>query len=686
MFVGKSKSTHIIKGYDNLTFRKDVISENIGCQDDRSVQTVDGNIVWLGQDAVYAWSGAGRPEAISRDIDPIIKSLRQGDSFAANWILNTQGDFEAGNLLASGAGAPISATISAGSLVASTFSAVDTSSSDFMNGTLVNLSTQINGALFITQPDSATFINASIEANGTTNWISTNTSRASTCSGLYGSWGWRVSSNKVCTLANLYVYVKDTSSATVYTYRTLVLNDQAGTEYSFNISTISSSMVFLKFGWNEENGADASTVETARFVRPSTITFRVQDPSATGCGACFDLFEPSSFITSATFTSQIFDTSFATPTWGPFSATVSSNTDSGLTFQTQVASSASSGFDSAVTATLGNKITSAQKRVTRYVGNFTLNSATSTPAQLFDASLSAATTGYYISPIKFVGTAISTYGALDMLESIPSGSSITYDVRAGTYSFPPATTSIAWTAIANHATVPIAVSTPTYFQYRALLLPVSGDHLVALQRSQLSWTEGTVSPPVSSGWKDGRYFLCATISTSTIYPDTCLVYQRNKKWTTFTGFSAASMTPFNRDLIVGSGGTDSYVWKILQDDVYNDDGSAIAATWISKDFMFAPNGRDWAVGPKAINEVWLDAEVSSSTYLSVGYALDKASSYTSSTLDLGAWGDTVNKLMPFTTTNYGKYVRVKLYNADLDKSIKVNGYSIYGEPNGKTQD
>ena len=46
----------------------------------------------------------------------------------------------------------------------------------------------------------------------------------------------------------------------------------------------------------------------------------------------------------------------------------------------------------------------------------------------------------------------------------------------------------------------------------------------------------------------------------------------------------------------------------------------------------------------------------------------------------------MNKLMPFTTTNYGKYVRVKLYNADLDKAIEVNGYSIYGEPNGKTQD
>jgi len=99
-----------------------------------------------------------------------------------------------------------------------------------------------------------------------------------------------------------------------------------------------------------------------------------------------------------------------------------------------------------------------------------------------------------------------------------------------------------------------------------------------------------------------------------VYPDTCFVYQRNKKWVTFSGFSAASMSPYNRDLIVGSGGTDGYVWKILQNDVYNDDGAAIAATWISKDFMFSPNGRDWATGEKIVNEVWLDTEVSSSTY------------------------------------------------------------------------
>ncbi len=724
MFVGKSRSTHIIKGYDNFTFRKEVISENIGCQDDRSVQTVDGNIVWLGQDAVYSWTGAGRPDAISRDIDPIIKSLRQGNSFSSSWVLNSEGDFEAGSLSVSGPMSSISATIAPGSITPSTwgFSTsvstlswtmidVDTTvapSSSFISNndgpdpTLDSMWTVRDGSV-VNSSHSITGATGSVDSVSTPNLVST------------GVWSFVFMSSATSGYFDFWFVALDTQTTTTGG------GDDYGKSYWFATGppngnntfqlgkAIGSSLTILNAssGTNTTNILDGvartflitrSTNGFMAVYQDGSLILSATDTSATisnftnirltnGRGAAHvsAVKLPGFYASQASIP---YFTGISTNVFGSYTVALTSATSSSVTFSAQLSTSAIGGYNDAITATPGVQLpvtSSTQSYVRHHVG-FAAPSASFVPL-ISAISLNAVTTGYYTSPVHFLGTAISAYGALDALETAATGGSISYAVRAGTYSFPPDTTSIAWTAVSNHATISLVVSTPTYIQVRPLFLPTSGDQAVLLDRLQVSWTDGQVSPPVSSGWKDGRYFLCATVGASSIYPDTCLVYQRNKKWVTFSGFSAASIAPYNRDLIIGSGGTDGYVWKMLQNDVYNDDGSAIASTWISKDFMFAPNGRDWAVGEKSINEVWLDTEFSSSTYLTVGYAVNKSTTYLTAPLDLGAWGESVNKLLPFTATPAnGKYTRFKLYNADADKAIKVNGYSIYGEPKPKTQD
>lgn len=140
-WVGKKHSTHILKGQDNDTYYKRLVDPSIGCVDDRSVQMVDGWLMWLGLEGVYVWGGSGRPELISTDIDPEIKAARQLSSNKANWVNSTQADWQAGALDISGPGALVSATIDPGSITPSSWTHTDTSADDFAMGTLLRTTT-----------------------------------------------------------------------------------------------------------------------------------------------------------------------------------------------------------------------------------------------------------------------------------------------------------------------------------------------------------------------------------------------------------------------------------------------------------------------------------------------------------------------------------------------------------------
>ena len=224
-------------------------------------------------------------------------------------------------------------------------------------------------------------------------------------------------------------------------------------------------------------------------------------------------------------------------------------------------------------------------------------------------------------------------------------------------------------------------STNTYFQFQIDSSSASSSsHTIAVSRVATNWRQG-IDQLMASGVLDHRYFLCAAISSTSLVNDRCLVWQKNKKWVEWVGPSVGSMGYYDNNLIVGDGGTDSYVWKIMQQDVYNDDGAVISSTWTGKDFMFAPKGRDWATGEKIISEVWIDAGVSTGTILSVDYAVNKSTSYSAGILNLGAWGTMVNKKVPYTDTfALGKYFKLRLSNSQLDKALRINGYTIYGEP------
>src|SRR3990167_6928244 len=98
----KPHKTFIIKGLDNGSFRKEIVSPTIGCADQRSMQMHEGLLTWFSADGVYQWSGAGRPKWISQDIDTLLENVQQGGSVTNTWATDSKDDFEAGVLNPSG--------------------------------------------------------------------------------------------------------------------------------------------------------------------------------------------------------------------------------------------------------------------------------------------------------------------------------------------------------------------------------------------------------------------------------------------------------------------------------------------------------------------------------------------------------------------------------------------------------
>lgn len=140
-FVGKRNSSYILKGYDNDHYYKQLVSPTVGCLDDRSMQMVDGKLVWLGQDStVYSWDGATAPEPISRDIDSYVKSIRQAAAQQNNYNTSTLAEWRTG-AVSTNSRTALDIETWPGSLRPSTWTHINTEGSHWNAGTLVDIDT-----------------------------------------------------------------------------------------------------------------------------------------------------------------------------------------------------------------------------------------------------------------------------------------------------------------------------------------------------------------------------------------------------------------------------------------------------------------------------------------------------------------------------------------------------------------
>ena len=704
-FIGKYHSTHILKGQDNDSYYKRIIDPGIGCVDDRSVQMVDGVLMWLTLEGVYAWEGSGKPVLVSQDIDSEIKAARQLVSNKAKWVQTSQSDWQLGVLNASGAGALVSETITPGSITPSSWTAIDTSSTDFAGGQLVNVistnplsvnNVTLDGESFTdgnyTSNPVWTVHSGTWEVSSSLKYLQGITAPGyiyTPSASAYGDWYFDMyrglQSNTLVAFINNDVYPNlSYSYFQIIAYR----NTDGGKTKLIRNST-GTAVVMCEVPGNPDDSwvtyhvnrtpAGLFTLTTPQgscSATETTITSSTYITCGTPVGAgSFDNFYGHLYKPSGTYTSKWFNTTLSTPTGGPFVYCDYAPAGSTVTYSVR-ASTDSVGGDSPAWTVVASSISgNFRVPVTKQYWQYKADMSTSYSSQtvvLSSVTLVARTTAEYYSDVKYISATPITWMTFDATESTDGGS-LSYWTRTSTSSFTKSSSTPAWVTQTNH--LQVTASTGSYYQWKTLFNVPSGSNAVTINDVTTNWQEGLASPVASLVW-DHRYHLCVMNSSTTAKNDRCWIYQRNKRWTHFDGPNYSALTLFNNEPLAGSANTDGAIDKIMRPGLYNDKGVAIDAYWETPNYTWEqPNHT------KTLRNVWIDAEYNSGGTLDIGYAMDRGTVFTSTTTALDSTAGYVSKRVENLVDGYakGRYVRLRFGNDIFDKYFRLNTVTIYGE-------
>ena len=571
--VGKADSIWGISGYDRRDFSTFRISEEIGIKDSRIVREKNNALYWMSGRGIEKMMGT-RIERISDGIRNTIEEIINAPATQVNTITQTtQSDWELGNLQASGPGAKMSATISPGDVVVSTWQVIDTLGGDFASGTQVNTSTlPVSGSLVYIQGSSAAFVNAGGESNNvTTNWSVTANAWYATsilpCSGTY-------SFTDETAATRVDFYIKNENNDTILYSRPFTITDNcANNRYSVDTSTFTNHKIRIELISSQDSSRKMISVP---FVRGSSLSFWLS--RSVIAAPQFDMDE-SLEVLASTFTSQIFDTSFSSPVGGPFTVGFSSSSDSRVFFRVQASTASDGGgFETVVDQSLTAKNQSDDRRYWRYLAYFNNSSSTnSSIAQINDVTLNAGTTGYFIGNCFDVSAASVRLGSFFADIATNGGSVSLFVSSAATCALSTATTQN-WVAQSNNQ--PLNLTTAAFIGARALFSIGSSSDTPSLQKWYLTYENDLRNPLASAVYKD-RYYIFFSTTDST--NDHAIEVNRMDKITLLEDTNVASALVYKGNLYTGDSANSGKIF--LNDTGYNHDGGNYR-------FVFKTNDND----------------------------------------------------------------------------------------------
>lgn len=641
LYIWKTASITICQIADQYTSYCSVLSPNIGTTDPTSIVAAGSFVYFRAQDKNYWELGPNGLRQISKKIPNLVKSQSGGlgggeqsntQTTQADWQNGTQKPPSSWNT-----------TISNGSIFPSSVTMVDTSTSDWAGGALVNLTTGssvgslvlssasfrddwangtyttgrttwtvTSGGFSITNPFLRTTNNGTNVIHNTQVFISSgqwqftykyseNTSESNTCIQSVGTVciSFRFSKKtggdyyalEVApaggSSAHTVSLVKNVSGArTFLSQGSLSINN--GQTVAFQINrTPTGAMYALADGVQVASTTDNSVAGNYLEVSMEELdTFKVWTQFVSN-------FYAYQYNQNGTFTSRIFDTTFSTPTFGVFSSTFTGRNElneGNIAFYVQSSTANDGGGFSTLAATSDTLRASGAGtgRYVRYQAKFWTFVSTKTPS-LDDVSLAVVTTGQFITQCIQPNSSISSWGVLSCAESkAGAGSLVYYATSAVSCAALPISTApvnnvgavqAGWVQQTNNATVTIATNTAVFIGFRSLL--GSSTDQAQVDSCILNWVEGTLTQP---SWSVYDSVKNAVYWTSTINgaatTNRLLKFDRNlEQW---YPFDIPALAPRMINNLLYFGGASSGTWN-LYGGVDSDAGQNINAYWKSND-------------------------------------------------------------------------------------------------------
>lgn len=735
-----SKLTHLRWGCQKLLWWKDqsfgyfdfedqfaaqvkIVSDNIGTVDNTSAIDPGGNVWFRGQDGHTYKYDCSSLEKMTIDITPQIQSAGRRTTNA--WTQTTQADFAAGGIGFNGPTVALSTTTVPASVVPSTVAFIDTSSSDFsqgtfsagldttsvsgaftlktyLNDTFSNMSnwTQVCGTIGTgsgyadmgasadntfeqvtsSSPTGDFIVQYSFSATGATPSAQSFEFMVSTTTGLgLSNVGYYVSVKAVATGSLFVVALASTSNAsngfwndgTVTCNSPGVVTGSSGQPGIF-ISTFSvaydTSNHTLK--WTRDNTTGAMSLYldgTLKTTATNTNLNVFKKLYVAGqAGGAFHWHLDDLYFTArqGNFTSRQFDTLFSTPVWGTFTSNTSGT--GSFAYATRTSADGSS-YTSDTAISSGDKITSSTRRYLLYSSTLTTTQVTSLP-QVVDVTIYAASTGTYYSAVKNAPslTSWSTFGP-----STSGEGTHTFYIRSSSNSFDVLSPTPTWTA--QTANAQVVVTTYTYFQVRDDFLVTSGTQAPSLNDFTINWFEGSAGDQAYMLYFDNAIW--ETVAYGTGASSNTYVFRHdliNPGWTLYNFGSGGFLIQANK-LYFGSVG-DGNVFQFGSGT--SDNGSSINAYWKSKDYT----GADPFLQSQ-LTQIDSFAKKNQGSTLTATYALDTSTTTTSYSIGLSSTTQSVvqsRKLLPSGKQGY-------TFNIQYGDTSTSSAWELFGFRIGHVQ-
>jgi hypothetical protein len=558
---------------DQYSAQVKIVSDNIGTQDNTSAIDPGGSVWFRGQDGhIYQYDCSGLLKQ-TIEITPQIQT--SGRRTSNLYVEAAQSEFQTGTIIPTGF---LSTTLSAGDVVPSSFSAVETSNADFSQGTRSNLDISGNSLILSTSAAATGWTYASGSAA-----ISAY-SPTDNCGAISdkGGDGFVLESSNGSTSITLLAEVIDAGNSSVIASQSVAwVNNSC----SWTARTITLGASYVRRRAKLRVSGGLSTYTSNEFtLTGGDVTFYTLSDNDNG-GSFKRIFMDSSIndlstqasggissISQGTYTSKAYNIGL-TPTYASLSYNATIN-DFTPAFTVQHATSSTGAW-----AELGGTDVSFPntRRYIRYISTFTVSGSSDALTTLDDVTLTARSSGTYYSQVVNRPN-LGTWSSFNATVANNNGSNSFY-LRSSTNSFTALSSTPSWTAQTPGTT--ISISTGTYFQLRDDFIVTGSTHNPTLADFTINWFEGSASDQAYMLYYDNAIW--ASVAYGVGISSNNYVFRRdliNGGWTLYN-FGTGGFLIQNNHLYFGNV-ADGNVFQFGSGT--SDNGNSITSYWKSKDF------------------------------------------------------------------------------------------------------